>query len=332
MLLEVLPLEHGAWMDLADAGHERLDHRVVGVAAEPRVAPAHVQRVVEQRRAVRAHVERHGERHARVDPRRRGIQGQLADRDTHAAGALVAEAEDPLVVGHDDEPDLVPRRVAQDLRDVVHVVGGDPDAARATVQVAELLARTADGGRVDDGQQLLQVVEEDAVEQRLVAVLEGREADVPLEVVGLVADVLQLEADLLVDVDDARREEPAEAEGVALILGERGVLVEDGIGEQREPAQDDRRGPAPVRSASSTGVQTGGWLRRRAWSKGHWKCLRGRIESATAAGADRRRVAERGVHGPRPPSRWRASRRARTRCPAAPGRRPRPRDPMMIVS
>ena len=210
-------------MDLADAGHERLDDGVVLRPAKPRVAPADVQRVGEELLAVRAHVQRHGQGQAWVDPGGRRVERQLADRDAHPARTLVAEAEDPLVVGDDDQPDLVAGGMAEDLGHVVDVVGRDPDAARTAVEVAELLARAPDGRGVDDRQQLLEVVAEDAVEQCLVAVLERREADVPLEVVALAPDVLELEADLLVDVDDARRQEPTEAERVALLLGEGGV-------------------------------------------------------------------------------------------------------------
>ena len=48
-------------------------------------------------------------------PAGRRVQRELADRDRHAAGALVAEAEDPLVVGDDDEPDVLVRALAQEL-------------------------------------------------------------------------------------------------------------------------------------------------------------------------------------------------------------------------
>ena len=47
------------------------------------------------------------------------VQRELADRDGHAAGALVAEPEDPLVVGDDDEPDVLERALAQELGDPV---------------------------------------------------------------------------------------------------------------------------------------------------------------------------------------------------------------------
>ena len=207
MLLEVLPLEHGPRQDLAHAGDERLDHLVVGVAAQARVPPAHVQRIHEELHAVRADVQRDREREPRVDAGRGGVQRELAHGDRHAAGSLVAQAEDPLVVGDDDQPDLVERGVAQDLGHAVDVVRRDPDAARTAPQVAEVLARTADGGRVDDREQLLEVVQQHAVEEGLVAVMQGRQADVALEVVRLAPDVLELQRDLVVDVHDARREE-----------------------------------------------------------------------------------------------------------------------------
>ena len=90
MLLEVLPLEHGAGQDLAHAGDERLDHLVVGIAAQPRVPPAHVQRIHEELHAVRSDVQRDRQREPRVDAGRGRVEGELADRDRHAAGSLVA--------------------------------------------------------------------------------------------------------------------------------------------------------------------------------------------------------------------------------------------------
>ena len=91
------------------------------------------------------------------------------------------EPEDALVVGDHDEPHVVVRAVAQDLRDPVAIVRRDPGAARAAQDVAELLAGAPDGRRVDDRQQLLEVLGQDPVEERGVAVLERRQADVLLE-------------------------------------------------------------------------------------------------------------------------------------------------------
>ncbi len=216
LLLEVLELDEAAGPDLLDAGHERLDDRVVRRAAQPRRAIPEVQRVGEQRRIVGAHVEGHRQRQRRMDAARRGVQRELADRDRHPARALVAEAEDPLVVGDDDEPDVLERALAEDLRHALDVRRRDPRPAGPPDDVAELLARPADGRRVDDRQELLEVLGEEPVEQRRVAVLERGEPDVALQVVVLDPEMLELELDLLGDRQDAVGEEAAQPERLAL--------------------------------------------------------------------------------------------------------------------
>ena len=160
VLLEVLPLDDAARPDLGHALDERLDQRVVGRPAQPRRPMAEVQRVGEQRRIVGPDVERDRQRSGPGGCRCRRVQRELADRDGHPAGALVAEAEDPLVVGDDDEPDVVVRALAQELRDPVAVGRRDPRAARPPDDVAELLARPPDRRRVDDRQELLEVLGE----------------------------------------------------------------------------------------------------------------------------------------------------------------------------
>ena len=159
-----------------------------------------------------------------MDATRRRVQRELADRDGHAARALVAEAQDPLVVGHHDQPDVLEWALAQDLRDAIDVIGGDPDAAGAPQDVAELLAGAPDRRRVDDRQELLEVLREQSIEQRRVAVLERGEPDVALQVVVLDAQVLELEGDLLLDRQDAVREQAAEVERVAFVGREGEVL------------------------------------------------------------------------------------------------------------
>ena len=185
-------------------------------------------------------VERDRQRQGRVDAAGRGVQGELADRDGHAAGALVAEAEDPLVVGDDDEPDVLVRALAEQLRDPVAVRGRDPGPAGAADDVAELLARPPDRRRVDDGQELVEVLGEEPVEERRVAVLEGGQPDVALERVVLDPEVLELELDLLLDRQHPVRQEPAQPERVALLVREREVLGQEPAAEERRPGEPDR--------------------------------------------------------------------------------------------
>ena len=195
LLLEVLPLDHAAGPDLVDAGDERLDQRVVLGAAQPGRAVAEVQRIGEQGRVVGADVERDRQGQRGMDAAGRRVQRELADRDGHAAGALVAEAQDALVVGHDDQPDVLVRALAQELRDPVDVGRRDPGAAGPPDDVAEFLAGPPDGRGVDDRQELVEVLGEEPVEQRRVAILEGRQADVLLERVVLDPEVLEFEVE-----------------------------------------------------------------------------------------------------------------------------------------
>ena len=132
-------------------------------------------------------------------------------------------------------------RVAQDLRDAVDVLGRDPDAARPPQDVAVFLAGPPDGRRVDDRQELLDVLGQDPVEERRVAILQGSQADVLLEVVVLAPEVLDLEVDLLLDRQDAIRQQAAEAEDVALLRREGEVLGEETAGQERRARDVDRR-------------------------------------------------------------------------------------------
>ena len=60
-----------------------------------------------------------------MDAAARRVEGELADGDGHAAGALVTQAQDALVVGDHDEPHVAERPLAEDA--------GDPVARRPGV-------------------------------------------------------------------------------------------------------------------------------------------------------------------------------------------------------
>ena len=246
--LEVLPLDDAAGPHLGDAGDERLDQLVIRRASQPRRPMSEIERVGEERRVVRPDVERDRERQRRMDAAASGVEGELADRDRHAARALVAEAEDPFVVGHDDEPDVGIRSLAEEGRDAVDVGRRDPRAASPADDVAELLACPADRRRVDDRQELLEMFGHQSIEQRRVPVLERRHPDVSLERVILAAEVLELEVDLLLDRQHAIRQQAAQSEGVALVVAEREVLGQQPAAEERRPGQGDRGRAGPRRS------------------------------------------------------------------------------------
>src|SRR5581483_5183259 len=184
-------------------------------------------------------IERDRQRERRVDSRARRVQRELADRDAHAAGALVAEPEDPFVVGRDDQPHVLVAGVPQQLGDPVDVVGGEPQAPRPPRDVAVRLTRLADDRRVDDRHELLEVLDQQAVEQGLVSVLKGGEPDVLLERLALSADLLELDLHLLLDRPDPPGKQTPKLEQVALHLGERRVLVQQRVLEELHAAVRD---------------------------------------------------------------------------------------------
>ncbi len=79
-----------------------------------------------------------------------------------------------------------------------------------------------------------------------------------LERVVLAAEVLELELDLLVDRQDAVREQAAQPERVALGLAEGEVLGQEPAAEERRARQRDRRRPDDVPAAGWSSIRGAG--------------------------------------------------------------------------
>ena len=183
--------------------------------------------VLEALDVVRPHVQDDRQGALGGNPPDERVEGELADRDAEAPDALVADAEDPLPVGHHDHVDVPVRAVAEELGDGVPKRIGDEQPPRPPVDVAEFLAAEGDDRRVHVGHQLLHVLEDQRVEQYLAAVLERPQEDVALEVVGLALERPVRPDDLLLEGLDLRGKQPVEPEGGPLFVGERGPLVEE---------------------------------------------------------------------------------------------------------
>ena len=108
--------------------------------------------------------------------------------------------------------------------------------------MAPTLARFANGWRVNDRQELFNVLNKQAIEEGLVAVLQCREADVALEWILLPADFDQLDRDLLLKGQDRRGEESVEAEEAALLAAEGSVLIQGGPAQEGLTALLHRKG------------------------------------------------------------------------------------------
>ena len=223
---EILELQQHVRPATLHRGHEIGDEGVVLGLGHPRMAPAHVHRIVEQGLVVGADVESDRQRIGRADTATGGIQRQLADRNAHAADTLVAKAEDALAIGGHDHLDVVLGGAAQDVVHVLAIRVADEQPAMVAIDIGKLFARLAHGGGIDDRQHLLEVLLEQAEEQRLVVVLNGTQVDMPVEVV-LAQPILTVGAlGLLFDGLDVLRQQADQVESDALVEGEGAALVE----------------------------------------------------------------------------------------------------------
>ena len=167
-----------------------------------------------------------------MDAGRCAVERQFAHGDAHAARALVAQSQDPLVVGGHDQSNIRLRGVAKQGGDAVHVVRRDPDAARPPEDMAVELAGPAHGRRVDDRQQFHEVLDQHAVEEGLVAVLEDGQADELLQVVSLGPQMLQFQGDLLFNRQGRGGHQAMQIELFALLRGEGRSLVVHRVAKQ----------------------------------------------------------------------------------------------------
>ena len=231
---EVLELDAAAREDLLHRLHELVEERVVLRALDALHAQARVERVLEERLVVGAEVEHHRERVLGRYPRARRVERELPDGDAHAADAEVAEAEDALAVGDDDEAHVLLGPVAQHFLDAALALEAHVQALRAAHDVPELLARLAHGGGVDERHVLGRVARQQLVVEALVAVLQFREEHVFVERRGLLRklDALALELRLL--VLHAIGQQADQAEALAFMFAERGSLVEARVVEEVE--------------------------------------------------------------------------------------------------
>jgi hypothetical protein len=117
----------------------------------------------------------------------------------------------------------------------IDVLGRDVDTPEAALDVAHLQARRTNRGGVDDGHHLLEVLGDQLVEDHLAAVLEGHQEDELLQVIRLAEEGLVGIAGLDLQWEDRRAQQPLQAQGLTLLPGEAGGLVEVGVIQKLAP-------------------------------------------------------------------------------------------------
>src|SRR5262245_20421905 len=214
---------------LAHRAHEGFNEFIVGGAAHALVFPADINGIGQALGVIGTHVEHDRQRGGGVQTAARGIKRQLADGDTHAARALIAETKDALAIGYDDGIDIVEARVGENALDVPHMGKAEKETARLAEGMAEFLAAKSYRGRVDDRQHAGEIMQQQSVEQNLDAVLQAAQKDVAFEIARQLPKGLHAPGDLLVEGCDMGREQSMQVEILSLLVGESRSLVEQWV-------------------------------------------------------------------------------------------------------
>ena len=179
---KVLPLQQYMRPAPFHCRDEQLDKGVVVRTAHALMPPSDIDGIREPLAIVGAGVEQDGQGRRRVRAGAGGVERELADRDAHAAGTLIAEAQYALAVADDDHLDLVETRVREDVGDMGAVQPAQEQPAWVVPVVAELLAALPHGRRIDERQHFGEVVRQQRIEQCLVGVLQPAQEDIAVEV------------------------------------------------------------------------------------------------------------------------------------------------------
>ena len=104
----------------------------------------------------------------------------------------------------------------------------------AAIRARPLLTRKADGGRIDDRQQLGEVLAHEPVEQHRVRLLQRAQEDVTRKVAMCCVELRTHPQELRLEVLHHWRQQPIEAEAIALRSRERCAFVAIAVGEKCE--------------------------------------------------------------------------------------------------
>src|SRR5689334_14375253 len=110
---EIFPLKACLGKFLFHRLNKLIDEVQVGLARNPLVTPAQVLGIVEPFLIVCSHIQHDRQGPLRTNPADERVEGELAYGYAHAADTLIADAENPLAVSHDNDIDLPVGAIAQ---------------------------------------------------------------------------------------------------------------------------------------------------------------------------------------------------------------------------
>src|SRR5882724_5849792 len=105
----------------------------------------------------------------------------LSDRNSKAACALIANAENALAVGYDNDIDIFVGPTSKNRRDGVTKGIRDKQSTRPSVDMTELFAGQRNRRSIYQRHHFFNVVKKEFVEENFVCVLESSQINVPFQ-------------------------------------------------------------------------------------------------------------------------------------------------------
>ena len=231
-ILEILKLDHHIWPTFTRGFNEFLDQSVIVVAVNALLLQTEVQRITQVAFVVGANVKRHGKNMLRIDAGAGSVKRELADRNTHAVDAQVTQAQNALAVGHHDHLHIVRGHIFDQFAHATAVVDRHIQTARIAENVAELLARFTDSGRVNERHVLFDVLDHQTEEGNLVGRMNAVQNQIFAQSRRLRGDHLFQTADLFLNARDARRQKAAQTIAVPFFFSKGRTLIKPRVAQQ----------------------------------------------------------------------------------------------------
>ncbi len=192
------------------------------------MTPADIDRILETLFVVGTDIEQYRQARLGMNARAGGIERELADRNSHASRALIAETENAFAIADHDRTDGVIAVMPENLANSMLVGIAEKYSARLTPDFAEALASFADRRRVHQRHHLFDIALQYGVKQGFVRVLQVPQVGIASEISLTIVQRLKTPLRLIFEIADMRRQQPVQRKVGAFIFSERRSLVQHG--------------------------------------------------------------------------------------------------------
>ena len=147
------------------------------------MTPTHIEWVVKQLLIIGTGIQYHRQRISRADATAGGIQRELADRNTHPADALIAEAENTFAIGDDNHFNVLFGGVLQHIVNMFTIGISDKQPTGTAVYIREMFTGFPDRWGIDHRHHFAEMFINQAVKQGLIGILNIAQIDMFLDIV-----------------------------------------------------------------------------------------------------------------------------------------------------